>query len=151
MSALFEALSQLVDPRDLLTRPEDLIPYGFDGTAALKHRATCVVTPRTIEQAQAVVRLAGAESVPIVTRGSGTGLSGGSVPVEKGIVLCLVHLNRILETDPANLTMLCEAGVITQEIDKAAEPHGLFYPPDPGSMKISTTRSPTQYRSICLR
>lgn len=138
MSALFEALSQLVDPRDLLTRPEDLIPYGFDGTAALKHRATCVVTPRTIEQAQAVVRLAGAESVPIVTRGSGTGLSGGSVPVEKGIVLCLVHLNRILETDPANLTMLCEAGVITQEIDKAAEPHGLFYPPDPGSMKIST-------------
>ncbi|MDF1849983.1 MAG: FAD-linked oxidase C-terminal domain-containing protein [Verrucomicrobiales bacterium] len=138
MSHTFDALSQIVDPCDLLTEPEDLIPYGFDGTAALKHKATCVVTPRNVEQVQAVVRWARDEGVPIVSRGSGTGLSGGSVPVDSGIVLCLVHLDQILEVDPANLTILCEAGVITREIDEAAAPLGLFYPPDPGSMKIST-------------
>lgn len=135
---LIDSLAHIVDSRDLLTEPEDLIPYGFDGTAALKQRATCVVTPRTVDQVQAIVRLANEEGVPVVTRGSGTGLSGGSVPVEGGIVLCLVHLNRILEVDPANLTLLCECGVITKDIDEAAQPFGLFYPPDPGSMKIST-------------
>ncbi len=135
---LIDSLAQIVDSQDLLTEPEDLIPYGFDGTAALKHRATCVVTPRTVAQVQSIVRLANEQGVPVVTRGSGTGLSGGSVPVEGGIVLCLVHLNQILEADPANLTILCECGVITKEIDEAAQPLGLFYPPDPGSMKIST-------------
>jgi glycolate oxidase len=73
-----------------------------------------------------------------VTRGSGTGLSGGSIPVDGGIVLCLVQMDQILEVDPANLTILAETGVITKAIDDAAHPHGLFYPPDPGSMKIST-------------
>ncbi len=84
------------------------------------------------------MRFARSAGLPVVTRGNGTGLSGGSVPVEGGIVLCLVHLNRILEVDPANLTLLAESGVITKAIDDAALPHGLFYPPDPGSMKIST-------------
>lgn len=137
-TSLLERLARIVGAGDLLTQPEDLIPYGFDGTAAMKHAATCVVTPRTTEDVAAIVKIAGAEGVPIVTRGSGTGLSGGSIPVEGGIVLCLVNLDQILELDPANLTILCETGVITKAIDDAALPHGLFYPPDPGSMKIST-------------
>ena len=123
---------------NLLTEAEDLIPYGFDGTAALKNRAVCVVLPRSTEAVGEVMKLAAAEGIPVVTRGSGTGLSGGSVPVDGGIVLCLVHLDTILEVDPANLTILCESGVITKAVDDAANPHGLFYPPDPGSMKIST-------------
>lgn len=131
-------LRELVGAENVLTEPEDLVPYGFDGTAALKHGASCVAMPRTCEAVAAVMKFAHEAGIPVVTRGSGTGLSGGSVPVDGGIVLTLVHLNRILEIDPANLTMLAEAGTITKAIDDAAHPHGLFYPPDPGSMKIST-------------
>ncbi len=137
-AADIEALRRLVGAENVLDRPEDLIPYGFDGTAAIKQGAACVVLPKEAEAVAAVVRHAYANGIPVVTRGSGTGLSGGSVPVPGGIVLCLVHLDRILEVDPANLTLLAEAGAITKAIDDAAHPHGLFYPPDPGSMKIST-------------
>jgi len=133
-----EELRTIVGNDGVVTSLEDLIPYGFDGTAALKEEAVCVVFPATTEEVARVVRLAATEKIPVVTRGSGTGLSGGSVPVSGGIVLCLVNLNRILEVDSANLTLLAEPGVITREIEDAAQPHGLFYPPDPGSMKIST-------------
>ncbi|MCW5560013.1 MAG: FAD-binding protein, partial [Verrucomicrobiae bacterium] len=75
---------------------------------------------------------------PVVTRGSGTGLSGGSLPVPGCIVLCTVRMNRILEVDRANLTLRAEPGATTLEIADAAAGVGLFYPPDPGSMKIST-------------
>lgn len=134
----FGDLAAIVGAEHVFTEPEDLIPYGFDGTAALKQRAVCVVSPHTAEEAARIVQWAAEKEVPVVTRGSGTGLAGGSIPVEGGIVLCLVHLDEILEVDPANLTLLAEAGVITKAIDDAAAPHGLFYPPDPGSMKIST-------------
>ena len=86
----------------------------------------------------AVLRVAGQQRVPVVTRGSGTGLSGGSLPVPDCIVLCLVKMDRILELDEKNLTILVETGVITQKIAELADTAGLFYPPDPGSMKIST-------------
>lgn len=137
-ASVIARLRELAGPENVLTEQEDLLPYGFDGTAALKRGAACVVLPRSTEAVAAVVRYARSVGLPIVTRGSGTGLSGGSVPVEDGIVLCLVHLHRILEIDPSNLTLLAEAGAITKAIDDAAHPHGLFYPPDPGSMKIST-------------
>lgn len=137
-SPLHNELTAIVGNENVLTAPEDLIPYGFDGTAALKHKAVCVVLPSKTEEVAGVVRFAGKHEIPVVTRGSGTGLSGGSVPVDEGIVLCLVNFNHIIEVDPANLTMLCESGVITKAVDDAAAPHGLFYPPDPGSMKIST-------------
>jgi len=137
-SRLHGALVNVVGPEGVLVEAEDLIPYGFDGTAALKHEAACVVVPDSAEAVAEVMKLAAAERIPVVTRGSGTGLSGGSIPVDGGIVLCLVNLDGILEVDPANLTILCECGVITKAIDDAAAPHGLFYPPDPGSMKIST-------------
>lgn len=133
-----DELKKVVGDDAVLTSAEDLIPYGFDGTAVLKERAACVVFPDSTEQISEVVKLALRRKLPVVTRGSGTGLSGGSVPVSGGIVLCLVNLNKILEIDPANLTLLAEPGVITKAIDDAAHPHGLFYPPDPGSMKIST-------------
>lgn len=131
-------LKKIVGAGAVLTSEEDLIPYGFDGTAALKERALCVVFPESTEQVAELMKLVVREKLPIVTRGSGTGLSGGSVPVVGGIILCLVNMNQILEVDPANLTLLAEPGVITKAIDDAALPHGLFYPPDPGSMKIST-------------
>ncbi|CAG0958954.1 partial glycolate oxidase, partial [Anaerolineae bacterium] len=131
-------LKRLLGPENVLTAKEDLIPYSFDGTAALSQMPGAVVLPRNTEQVPAVLRLANAARVPVVPRGSGTGLSGGSLPVADGLVLCLVHLNRVLELDRANLTLRCEAGTLTQTIAEAAAQAGLFYPPDPGSMKIST-------------
>jgi glycolate oxidase len=127
-----------VGAEQVLTSPEDTIPYGFDGTAALKGPVGVVVHPGSTEEVAAVVKLANEFSNAIVTRGSGTGLSGGSVPSEGCIVLCLTRLDKIISVDPANLTVRAQCGVITAAIDAAANKHGLFYPPDPGSMKIST-------------
>jgi glycolate oxidase len=127
-----------VGAEQVLTSPEDTIPYGFDGTAALKGPVGVVVHPGSTEEVAAVVKLANDFSHAIVTRGSGTGLSGGSVPSEGCIVLCLTRLDKIISVDAANLTVRAQCGVITAAIDAAANKHGLFYPPDPGSMKIST-------------
>lgn len=122
----------------ILTKPEDLIPYSFDATAGLRQRPRCVVFPRSTLEVAAVLRFAASERVPVVTRGSGTGLSGGSLPVPDSIVLCLVKMDRVLQLDERNLTILVEAGVITQKIGEQADAVGLLYPPDPGSLKIST-------------
>jgi len=135
---LLARLRDIVGAEQVLTSPEDTIPYGFDGTAALKGPVGVVVHPGSTEEVAAVVKLANEFSNAIVTRGSGTGLSGGSVPSEGCIVLCLTRLDKIISVDPANLTVRAQCGVITAAIDAAANKHGLFYPPDPGSMKIST-------------
>ncbi len=135
---MIAALQGLLGPDRVLTAKEDLIPYAFDGTAALRQMPRAVVFPHDAGEVSAVLKLAQAHRTPIVTRGSGTGLSGGSVPVEGAIVLCLVRLDKILELDARNLTLLAEAGVITQKIFETADAAGLFYPPDPSSMKIST-------------
>ncbi len=137
-ASMIEALKQIVGAAHVLTEQEDVIPYGFDGTAALKARPGAVVFPHSTEEVAACVRLARAAAVPVVTRGSGTGLSGGSVPIAGCLVLCVAQMDRIVELDQKNLTLHAQCGVITKEIDDAAQAVGLFYPPDPGSMKIST-------------
>ena len=136
--AVLARLREIVGTENVLTSPEDTIPYGFDGTAALKGPVGVVVLPGSTKEISEVVKLAAARGLAIVTRGSGTGLSGGSVPSEGCIILCLTRLDKILSVDAANLTVRAQCGVITAAIDAAANKHGLFYPPDPGSMKIST-------------
>src|SRR5256886_11915054 len=131
-------LRRVVGDENVLITPEDLIPYSFDGTAALQQRPGCVVFARTTEQVASILRLANDTKTPIVTRGSGTGLSGGSLPSADCIVLCTVKMDKILELDRANLTMLVQPGVTTLQLAHAASTAGLFYPHDPGSMKIST-------------
>ena len=131
-------LQRLVGAENVLTEKEDLIPYSFDGTAALKLMPGCVVFSRNTEHVKRILQLANQTKTPVVTRGSGTGLSGGSLPVTDCLVLCLVKIDKILELDRANLTILVEPGVTTQAVSDAANAAGLFYPPDPGSMKIST-------------
>ena len=135
---IIDQLRAFLKGDQVLTADEDLDVYSFDGTAILHQRPQCVVLPETAEEVSQVLALTNGENVPVVTRGSGTGLAGGSVPVEGCIVLCLVRLNRILELDAKNLVMLVEPGVLTQDIADAAGAAGLFYPPDPGSIKIST-------------
>src|SRR6185312_11971687 len=111
-----------------------LIPYAFDGTAALLQMPGCVVFVENAQQISGILKLAQEKNLAIVTRGSGTGLSGGSLPTQDCVVLCTVKMDRILEIDHANLTMLVEPGVTTLTIADAATAANLFYPPDPGSM-----------------
>ncbi|MEW6304529.1 MAG: FAD-linked oxidase C-terminal domain-containing protein [Verrucomicrobiota bacterium] len=132
------ALRKTVGPANVLTAKEDLVTYSFDGTAALMQMPGCVVFVESAAHVAEVLKLANGAKTPVVTRGSGTGLSGGSVPAPDCIVLCTVRMSRILETDRANLTMLVEPGVTTLAVADAAAEAGLFYPPDPGSMRIST-------------
>ena len=138
MADFLSALAGIVGSRNVLTEAEDLIPYGFDGTAALKGKAGVVAFPQSTAEVAGCVKLAIEHEMPVVTRGSGTGLSGGSVPTPDALVLCLVQMDKILDVDPRNLTLRAQPGAITRMIDEAAAVHGLFYPPDPGSMKIST-------------
>ena len=135
---LLPRLRSIVGPENVLTSKEDLIPYSFDGTAALHQMPGCVVFAQNKYHVRDVLLLGNETQTPIVTRGSGTGLSGGSIPSQGCIVLCTVKMHEILEVDRANLTMLVEPGVTTLAIADAATAVGLFYPPDPGSMKIST-------------
>jgi len=118
--------------------PEQRAAYAYDGTAALRAEPAAVVFPVDTAQVSGVLKFAAARRIPVVTRGSGTGLSGGSVPVDGCLVLCLTKMSRIMEVDAENLTLLAEAGAVTADVAAVAAGAGLFYPPDPGSMKIST-------------
>src|SRR5688500_10328961 len=106
-------LEQIVGKGNVLVSQEDLIPYSFDGTAALNEMPGCVVFVQSSAQVAAILKEANRLKLPVVTRGSGTGLSGGSLPSPNCIVLCTVRMDNILELDKANLTMLVEPGVTT--------------------------------------
>jgi len=129
---------QCLSQEAILTQPEDLITYSYDGTPMLREMPKAVVFPTSTEEVATILRLASKNGTPVVTRGAGTGLSGGSIPVPEGIVLCLARMNRVLELDTENLTILVEPGVINNDVAMKADSAGLFYPPDPGSMKVST-------------
>jgi glycolate oxidase len=135
------ALKKLIDllgTRNVLHEQEDLLTFGYDATPELQLLPNVVVFPTETEQVLELVNFARDEGLPIVPRGSGTGLSGGSVAANGGMVLCLTRLNRILEIDEENLTATAQAGVVTLDFFNAVAAKGLFYPPDPGSQKIST-------------
>src|SRR5450432_2344424 len=127
-----DELVTLLGKENVLIEREDLIPYSFDATAALRQVPGAVVFPRTANEGSEVLKLAQRHKVPVVARGSGTGLSGGSVPVPGSVVLCLVRMDTIVELDARNFTVRAQAGVLTQAIYDAADSAGLFYPPDPG-------------------
>lgn len=135
---VIEALAGVVGATDVLTSVEDLHVHGYDGTPLLFHPPRAVVTVRDADQVAPILKLANELRFAVIPRGSGSGLSGGSVPVDDAVVLNLSRLNRILELDEANLTILVEPGVITQTVHTSVEAVGLFYPPDPGSGKICT-------------
>lgn len=137
-SETLQQLRAIVGPANVLTSAEDLMAYSFDGTAAMQKTPGCVVFVSERDQIVSILKMANETGTAIVTRGSGTGLSGGSLPSPDCIVMCTVRMDKIIEVDRANLTMLVEPGVTTIQIADAATAAGLFYPPDPGSMKIST-------------
>ena len=133
-----EALATVVSPRQLLRQPVQLAPYESDALTAFRTRPLAVVLPNTQDEVIALVRLCHEHGVPFVARGSGTSLSGGSLPVADGIVIGLNQLNRIVHLDPAARLAVVEPGVVNLDVSRAAAPHGLYYAPDPSSQLICT-------------
>src|SRR5215813_6753629 len=132
-----ERIAALLGPRGYLHRPEDLALYEYDGSVD-KHRPDLVVFPRTTEDVAAIVRIAREFEVPIVGRGAGTGLSGGSIPREGGIVIAFARMNRILAIDLENERAVVQPGVINLDITLAVQNQGFFYAPDPSSQRACT-------------
>jgi glycolate dehydrogenase FAD-linked subunit len=130
-------LAEITGKDGVLSSPEDLAVYSYDGTF-VEHLPEVVLLPRTTDQVCRVVQLAASERIPVVTRGMGSGLAAASVPLQGGIVLSLTRMNRILEIDEVNTTAHVEAGIVTADLQAAVEKVGLFYPPDPSSNKHST-------------
>lgn len=126
-------LSEVLLPQHLLTKEEDLKPYECDGLAAYQRLPLAVVLPGTIEEVQKIVQVCSKLQIPIVARGAGTGLSGGALPHEGGIILGLSRFNQILEVDTDNLMARVQPGVRNLAITEAARPYGLYYAPDPSS------------------
>lgn len=132
-SRVVEALRRHLPADSLREQPEDLRPYECDGLSAYRRVPLLVVLPETVEQVQAVLRVCSELRVPVVARGAGTGLSGGALPLERGVLLSLTRFHRILELDLDNRCARVQPGVRNAAISEAAAPHGLFYAPDPSS------------------
>jgi glycolate oxidase len=119
------------------TAPEDLICYGFDASG-MEASPLAVVWPEHTEDVVRIMKYAYDHSVPVIPRGAGTGMTGGGVPVNGAIILSLEKMNRILEIDAENLSVLCEPGLINGRLQRELERSRLFYPPDPASMNFCT-------------
>ena len=114
------------------------LTYSYDATPNFQAMPDAVIAPRNTNEVAEVLKVCNTHKIPVYVRGSGTNLCAGTCPLEGGVVLIFRHMNNILEIDEENLTITVQAGVITLDIIKAVEEKGLFYPPDPSSMKIST-------------
>ena len=130
---LASALRRILPAEAVVDREEALSVYESDGLTAYRRTPFVVALPDRIEQVQAVMRLCADAGVPVVARGAGTGLSGGALPHEAGVLLVLSRMQRILELDPDLRVARVEPGVRNLAISEAAAPHGLFYAPDPSS------------------
>lgn len=128
----------IVGERNFTDANEDLLCYSYDGTPLFGQAPEAVIFPESGEQISEVVKLANEAKFNIVPRGAGTGLSGGAVPVENSVVVVMTRWDKILEIDTNNLTATVQPGVVTAKLQSEVEKHGLFYPPDPGSMNVCT-------------
>lgn len=138
MSELLEDLKKTYPPDRLLTAAAQLAPYESDALTAFKVRPRAVVLAESAEEVIATVVACHRHKVPFMARGSGTSLSGGSLPVEDGIVIGLNRLNRIIRLDPRERVAVVEPGTVNLKVSEAAEAHGLYYAPDPSSQLICT-------------
>jgi glycolate oxidase len=135
---LITALREAVGTRYVLSRAEELMLYEFDGSAMDQATPEVVVVPADTAEVAACVRIAAQYGLPVVARGAGTGLAGGSVPDQGGLVLALTRLNQVLSVDPAARTARVQPGVINTDLSLIVAPHGLHFAPDPSSQRAST-------------
>ncbi len=131
---VFDELARILGPGRVVTDPEILCSYGRDETSDLCAAPDALVRAESTVEVSAVLSFCREHRLPVVPRGAGTGVTGGAVPIEGGIVLSLEKMNRILEIDRENMTATVEPGAITRDIQEAALAAGLMYPPDPASL-----------------
>ena len=133
LPALISELQRFLPSNCLLHETEDLAPYECDGLSAYRSVPMLVAIPETIEQIESVLKICAEKNIPVVARGAGTGLSGGALPLENGILLSLAKFNRILDISVDSRTARVQPGVRNLAISEAASPYGLYYAPDPSS------------------
>jgi glycolate oxidase len=133
---ILDELRAIVDSRGLISSPEELHTYECDGLTNFRVMPRAVLLPTSAQEVQAIVRVCHREKIPFVARGSGTGLSGGALPVENGIVISLARMNRILEVDFPNARAIVEPGVINLDVTARIQHNEYFYAPDPSSQSI---------------
>ena len=138
MSATLQRLKKLIPSGQLLLAAEQLAAYQSDGLTAFHQLPLAVVIPENTDEVVALIRFCRDEKLPFVARGSGTSLSGGSLPVAGGLIIALNRLNKILRIDPVNRVAVVQPGVINAAVSVAAASHGLYYAPDPSSQSICT-------------
>ncbi len=136
--SLRRELEAIVGRDGVLSDPEELLVYESDGLTLFRALADFVVFPRSAEDVAAIVRLANREALPFVARGAGTGLSGGCLPSEGGIVISLMRMNRVLEVDYDNQIAVVEPGLVNLHLSWAVGPKGYYYAPDPSSQQACT-------------
>jgi glycolate oxidase len=132
-----EKIISIISNENFYDSKTELLSYSYDSTPNMQAMPDAVVSPRNTKEISEIVKVCNEYKIPLVPRGSGTNLCGGTCPTEGGIVLLFKHMNQILEIDEENLTATVQPGVVTVELAKSVEAKGLFYPPDPGSMSIS--------------
>jgi len=137
-TALRRELEAIVGPGGVLSDPDELLVYESDGLTLFRALADFVVFPTSAEHVAAVVRLAGREGLPFVARGAGTGLSGGCLPAEGGLVISMMRMNRVLEVDYENQLAVVEPGLVNLHLSWAVGPKGYYYAPDPSSQQACT-------------
>lgn len=137
---LIKDLNKILPKDNVLSEIEERYVYSYDASnnPVNTELADAVVFAENIEQVQQVVRVANKHMIPIICRGAGTNTVGACVPVHGGIILNFSKMNKILELNPVNMTARVQPGVIVADLQKAAEEVGLFYPPDPSNLKVST-------------
>jgi glycolate oxidase len=135
--ALVKEVAAIVGPRAVLSSPYDLMLYEYDASID-RSRPDVVVFPASTAEVSAIVKVANKRRVPFVARGAGTGLSGGAVPLQGGIVIAFQRMNRILSIDYANLRAVVQPGVVNLHLSNAMTPNGFYYVPDPSSQKSCT-------------
>jgi glycolate oxidase len=137
-SSIINQLEKIVGKQSVLTAKEDLATYSYDGTTTWSYAPEVVVFPTTTAQISEIMKLANENRIAVTPRGSGTNISGGSVPTRGGIVLCTTKMDRILNINKVNLTATIEPGVVLQDFYLALAKDNLFYPPDPQSFLSCT-------------
>jgi len=137
-SVVIAKLRKIVGEQRFKVDRESLVAHSYDGTPMLQSLPDGVIYPESTSEVSEILRVLSEHCVPLVSRGSGSNLCGGTVPVQGGIVMVMHRMNKILEVDMENLTATVQTGIITAEFTAHIESLGLFYPPDPSSMKIST-------------
>src|SRR5256885_732697 len=136
--ALRIELEGLLGRGAVLSDPDELMVYESDGLTLFRALADFVVFPTSVEDVSAVVKVANREGLPFVARGAGTGLSGGCLPAEGGIVLSLMRMNRVLEVDYDNQLAVVEPGLVNLHLSSRVGPKGYYYAPDPSSQQACT-------------